>query len=166
MAGGAWSACEAPEDLSGGGDTKEVASSSAVVERVVDGDTFTARDKDGKDLGRVRILGIDTPELGRDGGTDDCWAREATAAAEDHLRGRTVTLTGDPGQPDEDAYGRLLRYVDVAESGGATEDVSETLIRDGAARRTTEPDRHQRHSAYVEAENDARQNDAGLWAEC
>lgn len=166
VAGGAWSACEGPESLSGSGDTEESASSSAVVERVIDGDTFAARDRDGKDLGRVRILGIDTPELSRDGGADDCWAREATAAAEDHLRGRTVTLTGDPGQPDQDAYGRLLRYVDVSEVGGATEDVSETLIRDGAARRTTEPDRHQRHRAYVDAEEDARQSKAGLWAQC
>lgn len=163
---GVWSASQGPEVFSGSGPTGEATSSSAVVEHVIDGDTFTARDRDGRKLGRIRILGIDAPELARDGETAQCWARQAATAAEDQLQGRTVTLTGDPNQPDRDDYGRLLRYVDAPDGKGSTVDLSETLIRDGAARRTSRPGQHQRHSTYAKAEDGAHQSQTGLWGHC
>ncbi|MDN5920737.1 MAG: hypothetical protein L0I76_37485 [Pseudonocardia sp.] len=70
-----------------------------MVARVVDGDTLALVDGDD-----VRVLGIDSCEAGTPGGT------AATAAAED-LIGTTVTLLAEPGAPDRDFYGRLLRYV-------------------------------------------------------
>lgn len=162
-----WASGETSGLFSGSGATeRDVTSSAAVVERVIDGDTFVARDKAGKDLGRVRILGLDAPELGRDDRGAQCWAHEATAAAKDRLQGRTVTLTADPRQPDRDDYGRLLRYVDTPREGGGAADISENLIRDGAARRTTRPGQHQRHPAYARAEDEARREKAGLWAQC
>lgn len=33
----------------------------AIVERVIDGDAFTATTAGGQDLGRIRVLGIDAP---------------------------------------------------------------------------------------------------------
>lgn len=72
-----------------------------LVTRVVDGDTL--------ELGNgetVRLVGIDTPELGQ------CGYDRATAALASLVSGRQVRL----GRSDEDRdrYGRLLRYVDVA----------------------------------------------------
>jgi hypothetical protein len=58
----------------------------------------------------VRLLGIDSCEMDTYGG------REAKAAAEAQLAGAlggSVTLTVQPGAPDKDRYGRLLRYVSV-----------------------------------------------------
>ena len=57
---------------SSGADRREV-----TVVRVLDGDTFDATD-DGSSL-RIRILGIDAPEISHDGSTSDCGADAATA---------------------------------------------------------------------------------------
>ncbi len=63
------------------------------------------------DLGNgetVRLVGIDTPEMG------ECGYERATEALTDLVGGRVVTL----GESDEDRdqYGRLLRYVDRGRS--------------------------------------------------
>jgi micrococcal nuclease len=80
-----------------------------VVTRVVDGDTvhiqIGVRDE------RVRLIGIDTPEIG------ECDAAKATALARRFAEGRAVTLDGDPTQATRDRYGRLLAYVIVAGRG-------------------------------------------------
>ena len=78
------------------------------VTRVVDGDTVhvavAGRDE------KVRLIGIDTPEVGQ------CDAAKATALARQLAQGRPVKLVGDPTQATRDRYGRLLAYVVL--SGG------------------------------------------------
>jgi endonuclease YncB( thermonuclease family) len=75
----------------------------AVVASVYDGDTLTLQD--GR---RVRLLQIDTPELG----SGECYSRAARTAL---LRlaplGSRVVLETDPRLDRVDRYGRLLRYV-------------------------------------------------------
>lgn len=89
---------------------------SGVVSSVVDGDTV---DVDG--VGRIRVIGIDTPERGA------CGYESATQAMSLLVLDKDVTLV--PGAADdEDRYGRLLRYVDV----GAL-DAGLSLIEDGWA---------------------------------
>jgi endonuclease YncB( thermonuclease family) len=72
------------------------------VTRVIDGDTFEV--STGK---KVRVLGIDSCEMGTQGGDN------AKQAAQALLSGETVTLTQEPGV-DLDKYGRQLRYVTLA----------------------------------------------------
>lgn len=73
---------------------------SAVFESVVDGDTIRTS------AGTVRIIGIDTPELGQ------CGHDEASGTIGRLVRrGDTVVLELPPGQNDRDRYDRLLRYV-------------------------------------------------------
>lgn len=73
--------------------------------RVIDGDTIETSE------GRVRIIGIDTPERGV------CGYEEASMAVGRFLfPGDPVTLARPEGQRDVDAYGRLLRYV-ITEHG-------------------------------------------------
>jgi endonuclease YncB( thermonuclease family) len=81
------------------------AASSVQVSRVIDGDTFEL--VNGK---RVRVLGIDSCEA--TGAHKSPGGAEATAKARELLVG-TVTLSSQPGAPDVDRYGRLLRYVQV-----------------------------------------------------
>jgi endonuclease YncB( thermonuclease family) len=76
---------------------------SAVIARVIDGDTVAL--SDGK---RVRLVQIDTPEVG--GG--ECYSQASRKAL---LRltpiGTTVLLEADPKLDSVDRYGRLLRYI-------------------------------------------------------
>lgn len=137
------------------------ATTGASVTRIVDGDTVIARDAQGQDLGRVRILGMDAPELARDGRPAMCGAADAKEELGRRLDDHDITLVSDPNQPDRDTYGRLLRYVEV----GST-DVTEALIRSGHAPNSSREPGHIRHDTYVAAENDAREHQRGLWSAC
>lgn len=55
--------------------TVVTAAEAAEVVAVVDGDTIDVKTSTGES--RVRIIGIDTPEIGRDGAAGDCYAIEA-----------------------------------------------------------------------------------------
>ncbi len=90
------------------------------VTRVVDGDTLHVG-VDGRDV-TVRLIGIDTPEVG------DCGYRAATRALEELADGRRVELVGDSSQDDRDRYGRRLAYV---VRGGV--DLGEAMLRRGWA---------------------------------
>lgn len=82
----------------------EVRGETATLVKVVDGDTITT------DRGKVRIIGIDTPER------DECGYAEASALLADLMApGDELTLELPPGQNAEDRYGRLLRHVFTAE---------------------------------------------------
>lgn len=72
------------------------------VKRVIDGDTFELADGT-----KVRPLGIDSCEMNTPAG------KSAKEAAEGSLLGAEVVLRPQPGAPDKDRYGRLLRYVDL-----------------------------------------------------
>jgi endonuclease YncB( thermonuclease family) len=76
----------------------------ANVTRVIDGDTVVVRLANGRSE-HVRVIGIDTPEVGT------CMASEATAATRRLADGKHVTLIGDGTQDTRDRYGRLLAYV-------------------------------------------------------
>lgn len=148
------------DDLTGSGQPDRSPAMSVRVVDVIDGDTVRVDSLEGVDLGRVRLLGIDAPELARDGQEADCFAQDARR----HLRRLlgsevTVELTPDTGEPDRDVYGRLLRYLDV---DGV--DVSEALLAQGAVHRY--PGQLDRGRAYDAAAITARAAQSGLYAAC
>lgn len=96
------------------------------VVRVIDGDTLIV-DRDGAEE-RVRVLGIDAPEVARDGSPGEPCAAEATALTERLTDGGEVEVITDPSQSETDRYGRTLAYV---EADGR--DVSAELLREGLA---------------------------------
>jgi endonuclease YncB( thermonuclease family) len=76
---------------------------SGVVASVYDGDTVSLTD--GR---RVRLLQIDTPELG----SGECYSRASRKVLLEIVPvGSRVALEADRGLDDVDRYGRLLRYV-------------------------------------------------------
>ena len=112
---------------------------TGTVTNVVDGDTV-----DVEGVGRIRVIGIDTPERGA------CGYESATQAMSVLVLGRRVSLV--PGATeDSDRYGRLLRYVDVG-----SRDAGLSLISDGwAIARYDSRDgygRHPREDEYVSAD--------------
>lgn len=99
-------------------------SEPVLVRFVIDGDTI-----DIAQMGRVRLLGIDAPELGRGLDTPEPFATEAR----DHLSGmvasRWVRLEYD-GQDRRDVYQRRLAYVFLDDGSF----VNVLLLRAGLAR--------------------------------
>ena len=86
---------------------------SAVVERVIDGDTidlvFSSAGHDDT-IERVRLIGIDTPESVSPNVPRQCYGSEASAALFDLLPvGTVVTVTRDVEARDR--YDRLLLYL-------------------------------------------------------
>jgi len=114
--GFALAACgsSAPSNLEGSDDACAEPVRARVTE-VLDGDTFEVELLEGEIPGvegttRVRAIGIDTPEVDHNGGTDhDCWGLAAWEAAIDELEGREVWLSFD--RECTDTYDRTLAYV-------------------------------------------------------
>jgi micrococcal nuclease len=128
-------------------------SGSAVVASITDGDTFRTTD----DV-RVRIIGIDTPELRG----DECFADAAT----DHLDslippGTEVRLVVDVDP--EDRFGRVLAYVERVSDGL---DVGLAMAADGYALQLTVPPNVDRADVIGAAVAEARDAGRGLWSAC
>lgn len=132
------------------------------VTHVSDGDTFNATRADGVRL-RVRLLGIDAPEVGDDDTQPQCGAAQATKALSGLVAGRRVHLVGDPRADKVDRFGRYLSYVEVDGT-----DVAFALVTAGMAAAwypRGEP-MPQRFPAYQDAEDAARAARTGLWRTC
>ena len=133
------------------------ASSAGVVQRVVDGDTITV------DGTKIRLLGVDSPEIHRPGTPVQCAGPEASAFAHRLLDGRHVTLVADPTQADTDRYGRSLRYVRLDDG----RDYSTEIVRAGLARVYTYGHRPVSEYAVLEqAQKDAMAARRGIWGMC
>jgi len=127
---------------------------AATVTSVVDGDTIWV-DLEGE-AEKVRLLGIDTPEMS----SDDCYAQEATDYLESLVFDEEVILVRDILNDDRDKYDRLLRYVEL---NGV--DINEKMIRDGYALYYDTYD-VLRGDDYADAELEAQSEVKGLWGDC
>lgn len=133
----------------------------------VDGDTVRLVGTPGSSLlrpdadTRVRLLEIDTPEVGTFGGEAECFAEEASEALADLLPvGADVWVTRD--RELLDPYDRTLLYLWTSEG----DLVNLEMVRLGYARAVLfEP-----NDAYLapmrRAESEARAARRGLWAAC
>ncbi len=129
-------------------------SGSGAVAAVYDGDTLTLRD--GR---RIRLVQIDTPELG----TGECYSRAArTALLNLAPPGVGVVLEADVALDKVDRYGRLLRY--IRRNGS---NVNLELVRRGAATPYFyRGDRGRYASRLMAAARAARAAKRGLWRAC
>lgn len=122
-----------------------------LVTKVVDGDTIEIETGD-----RVRYIGINTPETTI---RTDCFGRESKNKNKDLVENKRVKLEKDVS--DTDKYGRLLRYIYVADKM-----VNEELVREGYAYSSTYPPDVKYQQSFFEAEKEARENNRGLWNRC
>ena len=148
-------------------------SDAVTVDRVIDGDTLEVRR--GELNFRVRIKGINTPEMNfTEPGLDP---EPFAQAAVDYAVSRSGIQVGlewdsactDPygtcqegvdGQACFDRYCRKLAYVRLADGG----DLGEELLQQGLARMYRFGNElFDRLGAYLNAEDEARQNRRGLW---
>jgi len=113
---------------------------------VSDGDTLTALDEDNQKH-KVRLHGIDAPEIGQPFGTK---SREALGAL-------TVRKTATLHLHGRDRYGRDLARVEV---DGV--DVNVELVKDGLAWHYV---RYDKSPELAKAEREARDAKRGVWAD-
>lgn len=128
--------------------------------RVVDGDTVVVRE--GRRVFKVRVLGVDAPELGRDGRRAEPFADEAARFTRDALeRGWRVDLQIAGDRVDD--YGRTLGFLRVQPPPpGRPFDLSEELLRRGLAtafRKYEYPGK----ARFLGLEAEARRAGRGLW---
>lgn len=132
---------------------------------VYDGDTL-----DVETVGKVRLIGIDTPER-EDSGRDQYLVKKGIPAARQreiyhaakafnikYVKGQKVSLS--LGEPPRDRHGRLLAYVHLPDGRL----LNQLLIEQGLAvvyRRFA----FKLKKEFLAAESRARQSAVGLWAE-
>ncbi len=131
---------------------------TARVVRVVDGDTIVVR-LGGRDE-RLRYIGMDTPETKKPDTPVQWMGPEASRANAALVKGRTVVLEKDVSETDR--FGRLLRYVWLADGDRWTL-VDLELVRRGFAQVETDPPDVKYADRFVAAERSAREAQVGLW---
>lgn len=124
------------------------------VKRVFDGDTFVLADNT-----KVRLAGIDTPELSRGRHPDDPGAKEATRLLERILGASRMQVRLETGQEAKDRYQRVIAHVYTQDG----RNVQEQILRAGWALGYARPPNLGHLECYREAEAQARRQQIGLW---
>lgn len=128
------------------------------VRHIYDGDTLLL--EDGR---RVRLLGVNTPELGNGKQPDQAFARAARQAVESFFTdGQQVWMQTDMQLLDR--HGRLLAHVFKGESIARGENLEQSLLEQGLAWHVAMPPNLQLAACLASAEDKARHERLGLWA--
>ncbi|MEJ2654316.1 MAG: thermonuclease family protein [Acidihalobacter sp.] len=129
--------------------------SHARVAHVIDGDTIILAD------GRhVRLIGIDTPELGHGGKASQPFARAARRELVRLLAGNSGNVALRYGRVRHDHYGRTLAHLYLADGSS----INAALLREGFATALVVPPNLWDAACYGQAETSARSRHAGIWA--
>lgn len=131
------------------------------VDYVVDGDTFYCTPDGTAESLKVRMIGIDTPEIAHDDAAE-CYGNQAWAYTGDVLAGRLAWLTFDEELYDD--YDRALAYVFRDDSDAGF--VNRHLARQGyATPLTIRP--NDSFESEIEADAQAAASEGlGLWSAC
>ena len=145
----------------GSSGSRQIRQRARVIE-VIDGDTIDVRLSANGLVKRVRMIGIDTPEVY---GGVECGGPEASRSLKRILpRGTRVLLLSDTGQDVKDRYGRLLRYVTKIST---SQDVNRMQIYKGwATVYVYNNNPFNRVASYRRAQRSANTQDRGIWGLC
>ncbi len=131
------------------------------VASVIDGDTLTVYYGLGGRKEKVRLLGIDAPEIST-AESPQCYGKQAAQQLSKMAANKFVLLEKDKIQKDNrDKYGRLLRYVTIIETNTT---VNEELLKGGYAK--AYPSLTSKVELYKRLESEAKAAKLGMWGEC
>ncbi len=133
-----------------------------VVTNVVDGDTLDVATP-GLPLRRVRVLGVDTPEV-HGPGPPECYGPEASAFSSRVAAGALVELRFDTERRDR--YGRTLAAVVLRSGPLAGRALADELVRRGYGRVLVIPPNVSAAPRLRSLQAAARIEGAGLWGAC
>ncbi len=128
------------------------------VTKVVDGDTIWV-DRQGA-RAKLRLIGLDTPEVRDPRKPVQCFGIEASEHAKQLLTGQQVYLEHDPGQDSIDKYGRELAYVWT--TSGAL--INLDMIAEGFGHEYTYDLPYKYQERFRAAQAEARASGRGLWS--
>lgn len=121
--------------------------------KISDGDTIIV-----ERMGKIRLLGINTPEIARDDRRAEPLGDEAHKRLKNLLQGESVYLEFD--QKRRDRFGRLLAHVYLDDGTS----INETLLRDGLARALFLQPNMKHLRLYYEVEAEAQKLKKGIWS--
>ena len=124
----------------------------AQVVRVIDGDSLELADSR-----QVRVLGLDAPELEKEGRPADFLAHQAKAALSRMALNQTVRLEYDRQRYDH--YGRLLAYLFLPDGTF----INAELVRQGLARVYFHAPNDRYREPLLAAQKEALEANRGVW---
>ncbi len=155
-----WSDLLTPREQTLATDVERYHGASFPVVRVVDGDTLHLGVADsGGEMTKVRLIGVDAPEMGSGERERMYYAQEATAAAGRLAMGQRVTVYLDQQAGSRDRYERLLAYIQLPDGRF----LNEELLSQGFAYADLRF-KHGYYQKYKQLEASARALKEGLWA--
>lgn len=122
------------------------------VRHVIDGDTVEL--KDGR---RLRLIGINAPEIGRRGQSSEPFAQAARRRLQQLIESKSLLLS--VGQQPKDRYGRTLGHLFASDGNN----LEAQLLREGLGYALAVPPNIDLVTCHGVAEREARQRSAGLW---
>jgi micrococcal nuclease len=127
------------------------------VVKVIDGDTV---DVDFKGtIERIRLIGIDAPEMNDQRNVVECFAKESHSKLSELINDKQVKLEQDNNLDNRDTYGRLLRYIYLD-----NKNINKQMIDEGYAFEYTYNKTYKYQTDFKAAEKSAREESRGLWA--
>ena len=138
---------------------QEIPKTEYKVISVVDGDTVEIN-MNGT-IETIRLIGIDTPETVHPSKPVECMGIEASNKTKELLLDQTVSFKNDETQDTRDRFNRLLGYLFLPDGSN----YGEVMIRSGFAIEYTYSNAYTYQSVFKEAEQIARDEKIGLWAD-
>ncbi len=118
---------------------------------VIDGDTVILKNHE-----RVRLIGIDAPEIDSKYHRGEPFGKEAKKYLKELIEGKEVTLKDGPEPRDK--YGRRLAFIYLPDGVF----VNEVMVREGYAEAYRRfPHKYREH--FLELEAEAKGNESGMW---
>ena len=139
--------------------TYSFADFNAKVVHIIDGDTIDVLVENNKKL-RIRLLGIDTPEL------KQYFGHESSSYLKKILNGKSVRIISNPDKNKPYTQGYYKRIIGKVLLNGV--DINLEMIKKGMAWHFKKYKKNQpldESRSYNEAESKARKKNIGLWSE-
>lgn len=121
---------------------------------VYDGDTLRLRG--GRD---IRLIGIDTPEMGRNGQPDKTGALDAKVSLQRLIKQSEGVVYLQSGSQPRDRYHRWLAHLYTREGKNLTQE----MLQKGLGYQIAVPPNLSHQTCYQNAESEARDAALGLW---